>query len=302
MATRVARSGPQLGLLAVAVFFISTSAPLIAATTAPALGIAFWRTAFGATATAPWAVARHRRELVALNRRRFLLAAAAGVLLAAHFATWIPSLRYTSVASSTALVATQPIWAALLARARGVRFGGGVWWGILLSLVGILVLTGIDLSLDPRALFGDGLALIGAMLAAAYVTVGEQVRQDVSTANYTLIAYSAAALSLLALSAVLGIQLWGYSTRDWLLILVLTVLAQLLGHSLISATLRTTSATMTSIGILFEMPLATVMAAVFLGQWPPPAVLPALVLLLVGTAMVVRSGAAASRVLPDSPT
>jgi drug/metabolite transporter (DMT)-like permease len=298
----VARTGPQLGLLAIAVFFISTSAPLIAATTAPALGIAFWRTALGATATAPWAVARHRAELVALDRRRLLLAAAAGVLLAAHFATWIPSLRYTSVASSTALVATQPVWAALLARARGIRFGAGVWLGIVVSLVGILVLTGIDLSVNPRALFGDALALVGAMLAAAYVTVGERVRQDVSTANYTLIAYSAAALSLLALCALLGVQLWGYGAQDWLLILALTVLAQLLGHSLISATLRTTSATMTSIGILFEMPLATVMAAVFLGQWPPLAVLPALGLLLVGTAMVVRAGAAASRVLPESPS
>ena len=285
-----------------AVFFISTSAPLIAATAAPALGIAFWRTALGAGATAPWALLRHRGELFALDRRQLLLSGAAGALLAAHFATWIPSLRFTSVASSTALVATQPVWAALLARARGVQFPRQVWLGIVIALIGILLLTGVDLSLDPRSIIGDGLALVGAMLAAAYVTVGERVRQTVSTANYTLLAYAASALCLLALALVLGVDLGGYSLRDWGLILALTVLAQLLGHSLISATLRTTSATITSMGILFEMPLATIMAAVFLGQWPPLVVLPALALLLAGTAVVVRSGAAEVTTLAESPT
>lgn len=302
MTTRVARSGPQLGLLAVAVFFISTSAPLIAATAAPAIGIAFWRTALGAGATAPWALSRHRQELFALTRRQLMLSAVAGALLAAHFATWIPSLRFTSVASSTALVATQPVWAALMARARGVQFARQVWVGIVIAVVGIVLLTGLDLSLDPRSLIGDALALIGAVLAAAYVTVGERVRQTVSTANYTLVAYAASAICLLVLGLALGIDLWGYSLRDWGLILALTVLAQLLGHSLISATLRTTSATVTSMGILFEMPLATIMAAAFLGQWPPLVVLPALALLLAGTAVVVRSGGAEVTTLAESPT
>ncbi|MDQ1249874.1 MAG: hypothetical protein QG597_4251, partial [Actinomycetota bacterium] len=96
----------------------------------------------------------------------------------------------------------------------------------------------------------------------------------------------------------------GYSAQAWALIVALTVLAQLLGHSLINATLRTTSATVTSMGILFEMPLATIMAALFLGQWPPLAVLPALVLLLIGVAVVVRAGAGstASATLAESPT
>lgn len=295
---------PALGLLAVAVFFISTSAPIIAATTAPALAIAFWRTALGALFTAPYTLLRHRRELFSLHRGQWLLCAAGGLLLAAHFATWIPSLRYTSVASSTALVSTQPIWAALLARAAGVRMSGQVWIGILVSLLGVVLLTGVDLSLDSRSLFGNALALVGAILAAAYVTVGERARRDVSTASYTLVVYSSSAVALLPVCLIAGAALGGYSARDWWLILALTLLAQLLGHSLINATLRTTSATVTSMGILFEMPIATVLAAVFLGQWPPLAVLPALALLLVGIAVVVRAGAGSppSAVLAESPS
>ncbi|MFI0432423.1 MAG: DMT family transporter [Candidatus Nanopelagicales bacterium] len=295
---------PQLGLLAVAVFFISTSAPIIAATQAPALAIAFWRTALGAALTAPWTLTRHLSELRALSRRQWWLCAAGGGLLAAHFATWIPSLRFTSVASSTALVATQPVWAALLARARGVLFPRRVWLGIAVALAGIAVLTGVDVALDARSLIGDALALVGAMLAAAYVTVGEAARRDVSTPTYTLIAYSSSAIALLPVCLLGGVALAGYPTSAWVLIVALTLLAQLLGHSLINATLRTTSATVTSMGILFEMPIATILAALFLGQWPPAAVLPALVLLLVGVAIVVRAGAGstASATLAESPT
>lgn len=296
-------TAPRLGLLAIAVFFISTSAPLIAATAAPALAIAFWRTFLGALFTGPFTLWRRAAELRALTRRQWLLSGAGGALLAAHFATWIPSLRFTSVASSTALVATQPIWTAFIARARGVHYPRQLWFGIGVALVGILLLTGVDVALDPRSLIGNALALVGAMLAAAYVTVGEKARADVSTLSYTLIAYSSAAAVMLVVCLFWGVPLGGYSMEAWALILALTLMAQLLGHSLINAALATTSATVTSMAILFEMPLATIMAAIALGQWPPLAVLPALALVLVGVAVVIRAGAGTpvERVLTATP-
>lgn len=296
-------TAPRLGLLAVAVFFISTSAPLIAATAAPALAIAFWRTFLGAVITGPFTWWHRRRELLTMTRRQWLLCGAGGALLAAHFATWIPSLRFTSVASATALVATQPVWAAFIARARGVHYPRSLWVGIGVALVGVVLLTGIDVALDPRSLIGNALALIGAVLAAAYVTVGEKARAEVSTLSYTLVAYSAAAVVALAVCLAAGVPLTGFTAQDWALILALTLLAQLLGHSLINAALASTSATVTSMAILFEMPLATIMAAVALGQWPPLAVLPALALVLAGVAIVIRTGAGtpAGRVLTATP-
>ena len=162
--------------LAVAVLFISSSGPIIAAIVAPAMAIAFWRTLLGSAATAPWVLLRHRSEVRRLTRREWKLIAFAGLLLGAHFATWIPSLRFTTVASSTALVATQPVWAALIARWRGVEVPRRAWIGIGVALVGVVILTGVDLSVDPRHLIGDALALAGAILAAAYVTVSERAR------------------------------------------------------------------------------------------------------------------------------
>ena len=112
------------------------------------------------------------------------------MLLALHFATWVPSLRYTSVASATALVATQPVWVALIARATGHDVPRRAWLGIAISLVAVVVLTGVDFSLDADALLGDLLALLGGIFAALYTVAGAEVRRTVSTTSYTALCYS----------------------------------------------------------------------------------------------------------------
>src|SRR5204863_2688972 len=100
----------------------------------------------------PWTALRRHRELRALDGRQWRLSLLAGVLLAAHFATWVPSVVLSSVASSTALVATQPVWAALLARAAGRRVPRGVWAGIAVAVLGAALLSGADVRLSGRAL------------------------------------------------------------------------------------------------------------------------------------------------------
>ena len=172
---------------------MSTSAPLIREADAPTLAIAFWRNAFAVLALWPVVGLRHRKELADLGRLERRRCIVAGLWLGAHFATWIPSLSYTSVASSVALVATQPVWAALVARWRGERVPRQAWTGIGIALAGVVLLAGVDLSLSARALFGDALALAGGILAAAYVTVGADARRTVSTTVYTAICYSVAA-------------------------------------------------------------------------------------------------------------
>jgi drug/metabolite transporter (DMT)-like permease len=282
--------------LAIAVLFISSSGPIIAAMAVPALAIAFWRCFLGSALTAPWVLLRNRSEVRRLSGREWRLIVWSGVLLGAHFATWIPSLRFTTVASSTALVATQPVWAALIARWRGAHIPRSAWVGIGIALAGVVLLTGIDLSVDPRHLIGDALALVGAILAAAYVTVGESARQTVSTGTMTMTLYASAALLLLPLCLVAGQALTGFSARDWVLLLALTLGAQLLGHTLINKVLATTSATIVSLAILFEMPGATIIAAIALGQVPTVGVIPAAALMFAGIVLVIRAG---SREVPS---
>lgn len=282
------RAATDLVLLAVAIVGISFSGPLIAATAAPALAIAFWRNALATAALSPLALLRNRRELLGLPRRTVVLAIAAGGLLAVHFALWVPSLAMTSVASSTALVTTTPIWTVLLLRLGGHRVPGRLWAGIAAAFLGVLILTGVDLSLSLRALAGDALALAGGMAAAAYVLLGAQVRRTASTISYTFLCYGTAGASLLVACLATGQSVAGYPAVTWLKLAVLTVTAQLLGHSLVNRVVRGLGPSVTSTAILLETPGATLVAALWLGQQPPAAAYPALIVILAGLALVIR--------------
>lgn len=282
----------DLALIVVALLAVSTSGPLIAAAAAvPALAIAFWRNALAGAVLLPWTLVRRREELRGLDRRERRLALLAGLMLALHFGTWIPALSYTSVASATALVATQPVWAAVIGTLRGERVERRVWLGIGVAILGALLLTGADLTVSREALLGDGLALLGGVFAAAYMTAGSEVRRSVSTTTYTTLCYSTTAVLLLVVCLVGRQALGGYDGRDWLKLLALTVGAQLLGHSLFNVVLRTVSPTVVSLSILFEIPGAALIAALFVaGQHVSLLALPAAALLVAGLAIVISSG------------
>lgn len=295
---------PDVVRLGVAVLFISLSGPMIAVTAAPVLAIAFWRCLIGSGLTGVWVIARRWSSLGALTRRELRLTVIAGVFLGLHFATWIPSLTLTTIAASTALVATQPIWAALIARATGVRITSRVWIGIAIAFSGVIVLTGVDLFVDPAHLWGDALALVGAVFSAAYVSVAERVRKTVDTSTMTFVLYAVSAVTILPLVVIFGQQLVGFDAQAWALILAVTLGAQLLGHSMMTRVLSSTSATVVSLAILFEMPGATLVAAIWLGQVPPLALLPAAALILAGLVIVIKAadrGPAAATVTETSP-
>ena len=285
-------------LLVVALTAVSTSGPLIAAAAVPALAIAFWRNAMASAVLLPAVVLTCRDELRGLDRRERRLALLAGGLLALHFMTWTPSLTLTSVASATALVATQPVWAAALSSLRGQPVGRGVWTGIAVAMGGAVLLTGADLQVSGDALLGDLLAVLGGVFAAAYMTAGSEIRRSVSTTTYTALCYSVTALLLLVVCVASRQQLSGYATSDWLKLLALTAGAQLLGHSLFNVVLRELSPTVVSLMLLIEIPAAALIAGVFLGQRPSLLTLPAAALLVGGLALVIRAGSGAEPSVP----
>lgn len=298
-----APTGADLPLLALAVLGIGASAPLIAAIAAPALAIAFWRNLLGTAALLPWGLARARGDLrsVWTDRRLRRVVLLAGVALAAHFATWVPAVTLTTVTAATALAAVQPVWNALIARAGGQPVSARVWTGIVLAVLGALVLTGLDLRGDPRALLGNVLALLGGMAAAVYVALGARARTQVSTTAYAISCYTVCSAVLLVVCLVGGVRLVGFGAQTWLMLLALTVLAQLLGHTLLNRAVGTVGPIVVALVILLEVPAATVIAAWWLGQVPPPAALPAAALVLAGVGLVVTSRArSGERPVPDA--
>jgi drug/metabolite transporter (DMT)-like permease len=274
--------------LAVAVASISTSGPLIAYAAAPALAIAFWRNAIAAGALAPVAATRRRRELrLLLTSREGLVSVIAGAALAVHFGAWVPSVRLTTVATATALVATQPVWQGLIARAQGRRLPAPAWVGIALAVGGAVAVTGADLRVSATAVAGDLLALVGGLAGAVYTAAGERVRVTTSTTSYTTVCYGVCTGFLLAVCLLGGVPLAGYPGTAWLAIAALVIGPQLLGHSMYSYALRRVPATTVSVLYLLEVPAAAVIGWLWLGQLPPAVAWPGLALLVIGVAVVI---------------
>lgn len=253
----------------------------------PPLAIAFWRNAFATVALAPAAVGGRRQELRELRGRQLGLVLVSGAALALHFATWVTSLTLTSVASATALVCLQLVWIVAWQLLRGQRFGPSVVLGLVLALAGVLVVSGVDFTLSARALAGDALALVGGIAAAAYTVLGSRARQSASTTTYTFVCYGSCALLLAVACLLAGQDLGGFPAEQWGLLLLITLTAQLLGHSVLNHLLATTSPMAVSLALLLEVPGAAILAAVILGQQPPAVALLGLAVMLSGMALVI---------------
>ncbi len=277
--------------LAIGVIAVSSSASFIVYAAAPALAIAFWRNALATGVLAPITLITRRKELMAIDKRDSVLA---GVALAAHFGMWVPSVKLTTIATATALVCTQPIWAGLLAAWRGTRLGVQAWTGMGVAMAGVVFATGADADLGPRALLGDALALGGAVMAAVYISLGERVRRQVSTTTYTTVCYGVCALALLVVCLAFRVPLTGFNTGTWLAIVAITVGPQLLGHSMFNYTLQKIPATTIGVITLLEVPGAILLGWVWLGQKLSGASVAGIAVLLVGVAMVILSPAARS--------
>jgi drug/metabolite transporter (DMT)-like permease len=292
--------GRDVALMAVAVAGVSLSGPLTALVTAPVLALAFWRNAAGAALLLPVLLTRDRRGLTGLRVRDLRSSIVAGLFLAAHFATWLPSLYLTSIGASVALVTTTPIWTALVARISGVRFPAQVWWGLALAVGGAALIAGVDVTVSGEALAGDGLALLGAMFAGGYVLAGARARVRLSTSAYTVTAYTTCAAVLAVAALVAGAPLAGFTARNWLLILAITICAQILGHTLLNLVLSSVGPTVVSLAVLLEVPGALIFALVLLGQVPPLLALPGVLLVVVGVALVVRASRPTTLVEPGT--
>jgi drug/metabolite transporter (DMT)-like permease len=296
MNMRSRRQQPGLltaGALTVAVLAVSSSAPLIAFAAAPALAVALWRNALATVALTPVTLGPRRAELRGAGRSNLIFCALSGIALAIHFGTWMPSVQIGSVATATALVATQPVWQGLIAAWQGRRPTTAGWIGIGFAVAGAAWATGADVRVSGRAVLADVLALIGGMAAAVYTALGERARTRLSTTTYTWVCYGVCAGVLLVVCLTARIELFRYDRQTWAAIVAIVVGAQLLGHSMFNYALHRTSATTVSVLLLLETPGAALLAWVWLGQAPRPSALPGIALLLAGVAVVVIGGAVA---------
>ena len=288
--------GPYV-VLAMGVAVVSAASILIRYAQAegvPSLTIAAVRLGVAALVLTPIVWMRAARELLALRRRDLILALLSGIALAIHFWSWIASLAHTSVANSTVLVTTNPLWVGLASMLiLGERPHGRTIGGIALTLAGSLFIFASDGSptsaaLQPDPVRGNLLALLGAVAASAYLLLGRALRTRVGLLVYIWLAYGTAASVLLLTVGATGHTLAGYSTFAYAVMIGLALGPQLLGHTAFNWALRHVSATFVAISILGE-PIGSALLALFLlGERFVPLQLAGFVLILGGIYLAAR--------------
>jgi drug/metabolite transporter (DMT)-like permease len=272
----------DLAKLGVGILGIGSSGPLIALSAMPIVSLIFWRNLGGSLATLPFAL-RNR-----IDRTGAKWAAAAGVVLALHFIGFFAAMRMTSVAAGTALVALQPIFASMLVKFTGGHIPSKAWLGMVVSFLGVLLISGIDFSLDRRSFMGDIAAVISALLAAIYMMWGSKAMKTLETTSYTTICYGVCAITALPIAIASGSQILSFPAREWWILLGLILGAQLLGHSMFNSALKRVSPEIVSLIVFFEVPVAAIIASIFsIGNKAPGMIIPGIILILFGCTLVV---------------
>jgi drug/metabolite transporter (DMT)-like permease len=293
-------------ILSIGILAVSTASIFIrfAQEDAPSLTIAALRLFFASLALAPFALKYHRSELFALTRRELVLGLFSGLFLAIHFATWISSLEYTTVASSVLFVSTGPIWVALLSPTfLKEKLSPPAFLGLGLTIVGgtLIALSGaciwknglscpnLSAFFHGRAMWGNFLALSGALAVTGYLMIGRRLRGNISIIPYIFLVYSIAALVLIAMMFIARESPVGYQPMTYLWLLLLAFLPQLVGHSIYNWSLRFFPATLVAITTMGEPIGSAILAYIILHERPGPAILFGGLLILIGIYFAARA-------------
>jgi drug/metabolite transporter (DMT)-like permease len=291
---------PPLLAISFSILAVSTASIFIrfAQVDAPSLVIAAWRLSLAAIILLPLILFRHRNDLAGLTRWEIKLALLSGIFLALHFATWITSLGYTTVASSVVLVSTTPLWVAILSpitvkepltRLILTGMGMALIGGLVVGLSDSCTWLGTSLAcpslgdfIREKAFLGDLLAITGAIMGASYIIIGRQLRSTMSLVSYIFVVYGMAAAVLIVIMLGAGNKPFGYQPLTYLWFLLLALIPQLIGHSTFNWSLRYLTAAYVSITLLGEPIGSTILAYFFLRETPTILKIFGAILILIG--------------------
>ncbi len=252
---------------------------------APSLVIAVYRLLIAGGVLLLFVISKNRGEFRKVDRKTLRLFLFAALFLAAHFASWITSLEFTSIASSVVLVTTTPVWVAVFSPfVLKEKISMKMWLGIMLAVLGSVIVAAsqachlnaagqvicpqFDELFAARSFWGNLLALVGAWMAAGYMIVGRKMRNRFSITFYAFMVYSLAGLFLLIVVILSRLPLFGYSNESYLWMILLALIPQLIGHSTFNWALGFLPASLVSVAFMAE-PVGTIILALIIFRETP---------------------------------
>ena len=264
---------------------VSVSAVLGRLADMDSMGIVFYRLLLTVVIMSPLILLRYRRELLNAPVRDVMFCTLSGIVLALHFYVFYESLNYTTVASSLVFIDTSVFFIAIIMLFLGERVSKAGWAAIAVTFAGSVIISMSDIA--GGMLFGDLLALSGAVLFAIYAVIGRRERASMSAMTYTFIVYTAAAMTALVLSLGMGTDLHPTANDLWCA-LGMAVFCTLLGHSVFSWGLKYEKASFIAVVNLLEPVFGSAIAFVVLGEVPAATVVAGAAVVLLGVYLFSR--------------
>jgi drug/metabolite transporter (DMT)-like permease len=279
----------RYAVLIVGVLSVSSAAVIIRLAEAPAMVIAAYRLTLAAIVLLPIALSRGFSSFKQVSGRDWLWISLSSLFLSLHFALWITSLNYTSIASSVVLVTSHPAFVAVVSYFLwGERFRRLTLAGIVVALLGVVLINYGGFTFGSQTALGNLLALLAAFSMGAYLLIGGRLTTSVSILSYLSLVYAFSAVILLVAAISLGHSLIGYSPKTYLMLVLLAVIPQLIGHSCLNYAVRLMPVTLVSMAILGEPVGATVLGYFVLDEVPAINEILGGLLILAGIYLVMR--------------
>lgn len=261
-------SVPLIALLAGAIA-ISAAPILVRFSGTGPFATAFWRMLLSFPIAWLLALRYGAREPAGAPRGAATLSMAirAGIFLAGDLGIWHLSLAFTSVANSTLLNNTAPLFTALGAWLfLGQPVHRSFWLAMLLAFVGAVLLLQGSISTGNREMLGNALAVLSAASYSAYLMAVAACRQHMSTATVLMINAAAACATLLPIVLITGEKLWPDTAADWGVLVALALIIQIIGQGLITYALAHLAASFSSLVLVIQPVMAAVYAWVLLAE------------------------------------
>jgi drug/metabolite transporter (DMT)-like permease len=260
------------------------------ATDADALAIAAWRLTLATAIVLPLIWLRGLQGWRALDARTLGLVLGASALLAGHFATWISSLAFTSIANSVVLVSTAPLWVAVIGRLTGaLRLSRLMTWGVMLSVIGAVIIGWGSARIGFNTLRGDLLALAGAACMGGYLLIAQRIQRTLAFAPYVGLVYGATALLLWVTALTAGTPMRGFGAGTWWALGGIALVSQVIGHSGYNWSLRHLRPDFVAVTLLAEPIVASILGLILFREAIPRPTLAGGIVILAAIALAARA-------------
>lgn len=237
---------------------------------APSMAIGFWRLSLGLPFFAVPVLLNQRDTLKAISKKNLFWSFVAGFFLFLHFFTWFNAVKMTNIASASVLSALHPLVVLMVTIFVFKRkVGARPILGIVLALLGGTLIAGLEYSqLNASNFMGNVLAFLAAMFMGLYFTVGHEVRKTVPGPTYVFLMFLSCWICFGIGMIGTGTSVFGYSTKDYILLIGLTLVCQIGAHAVFNLCLGHVSSLYVSAWESGECIFAILMGVIFLGQVP----------------------------------